>query len=135
MALSSSQLVIEVPTRLKVTRTAEALSVSVDQTQKKPQRVPDARGVLGVESELTVRLRGDARRPEPRVGLTSGASFDLGTSLYHRAADGLPVPGAEYVVTLTLVLFETDVAVGHHWAPRSGSFRVLSTTTLETLSR
>jgi len=135
MMLSSGQLVVQVPTRLTVTRTAAELTVLVDQTGRKTERFPDSKGVLGIESELTVRPRGDAGRPAPRLGLTSGTSFELGTSLYHPTPDGLPVPGAEYVVTMKLVLFVTDVPVGHHWRPRSGSFRVLWTTTLETVSR
>lgn len=134
LSLTTNQLVVEVPSQLRVTRTHDALEVSIDQRGKTKLTLKKAGGVLGVETQLTVR-RGDASTGRTSMGLSSGTSFDVGTTTYHLVPDGLPEPGVTYVVTMTLTLFATDVPVGPHWAPRSGTFTVLWTKTLVATSR
>ena len=118
---------ISVPTKLAIARTATALSVSVDDARA-PVVVDVTPGlILGVSSQLVVDAVGASRPRVGRQGLSSGTDFNLGTSIFNRGQDGLPVPGVPYVVQMTLTVFETDRPPEHHWAPQGPKYRVLWT--------
>ena len=122
---------LSVPTRLAISRTATTLSISVDDARE--EVVIDATPglILGVQSQLVVDAEGAAKPRVGRTGLSGGTDFNLGTSIFNRAQDGLPVPGAHYVVGLRVSVFETDRPPGHLWSPEGPKYRVLWTRTLE----
>ncbi|MEO8878417.1 MAG: hypothetical protein ABI461_22695, partial [Polyangiaceae bacterium] len=77
-----------------------------------------------------VFLPGVARAASERHGMTSGPDIDVGTSTWSLMQDDIPELDRRYVVEMTLVLFETDVARGHHWDPHAGHFKPLLTRTI-----
>jgi hypothetical protein len=42
------------------------------------------------------------------------------TELYRRAVNGIPRPGENYAVEVTITIFETDLPAQHFWQPRAG---------------
>jgi hypothetical protein len=117
--------VIHVPTKLAVTRGRDTLSVSVNHDAMETTLIWLTPGLsTGVRSELFVYREG-ATRPDHalRSGLSSGLAFDLGTSIFNTAQDGLPIRGARYVVEMDVAVFETDIPPGHMWSPEGGNRR------------
>jgi hypothetical protein len=118
---------LSVPTTLAITRTATALSVSIADPREQVTVDVTPGLILGVSSQLVVDAVGTARPRLGREGLSSGTDFNLGTSIFNRAQDGLPVPGVPYVVQMTLTVFETDRPPEHLWSPQGPKYRVLWT--------
>ena len=118
---------LSVPTKLAITRTATTISVSIDEPREQVSVDVTPGLVLGVNSQLVVDAVGSATPRLGRQGLSSGTDFNLGTSIFNRAQDGLPVPGVPYVVQMTLTVFETDRPPEHHWSPQGPRYRVLWT--------
>jgi hypothetical protein len=114
----SSTLEIKVPTRLAIETQETSYRVRIDPKHSRTITVEVRAGMLlGTETTLSV-LQG-AKEIEHQIGLSSGASFDHGESIFP-AKDH---QGAR--VEVRLKLFETDVPVQSHWAPASSSYRVL----------
>ena len=122
---------ISVPTRLSIVRSATALRVWVDAPREQVLVDVTPGLVLGVQSQLVVDAEATSKPRVGRAGLSGGTDFNLGTSTFNRSQDGLPVPGAHYVVGLRVSVFETDRPVGHLWSPESPRYRVLWTRTIE----
>ena len=123
----TNRVVLPIPTRLAITRTATTISVAVAEGDRKPLTVQATPGLtLGVEHRLVVRSGGTRTSSE---GLSSGTDFNLGTSILNRATDGMPVPGTpcEVELELELIVFETDRPPGHMWSPHGPKYRVLWT--------
>jgi hypothetical protein len=128
-AAPASQTVM-VPTRLAIARTADTLTVWVDLKDRVATPLTVDPGlVTGVKYVLRVHPEGAVALGESG-GLAGATDFNLGERIFHRAQDGLPVPGTRYVVEMDLAVFETDVPPGHMWSPESGRYRVLWTRTL-----
>lgn len=123
---------MRVPNALRVARALDSLSVEIDPTAGAETTVrADPGMVLGVESEIRVFGRGRPGGAGPgRHGYASGATFDVGRSIWSTREDGIPQVDEKYEAEMKLVLFETDVPPGHEWDPRAGQFKVLLTRTL-----
>lgn len=122
-------MVLSVPTRLAISRTATTLSVAVAEGDRRQVSVDATPGlILGVEHQLVVSTKG---MRAAREGLSSGTDFNLGTSIFNRATDGLPLPGTAHRVEVKLIMFETDRLPEHLWDPHGPKYRVLWTGTLE----
>jgi hypothetical protein len=132
---------VRVPTRLKIERTTDMLSVGVDnQSSLEATNLRlDTNLVTGVKSELYVYPAGTAR-PAPANdrgcgGLASGLDFNLGIHLLHMKPDGIPLPGIKYIVEMDLTMFETDIPGGHMWHPQSSkNYKELWRRTLKQVS-
>lgn len=118
---------LSVPTKLAINREDSTLSVSIDEAREQVAVDVTPGLVLGVSCQLVVDAVGSSRPRLGRQGLSSGTDFNLGTSIFNRAQDGLPVPGVPYVVQMTLAVFETDRPPGPHWSPQGPKYRVLWT--------
>ena len=132
-------LLVHVPTKLKIERTTDMLSVGIENQSslETTNLVIGTNMVTGVKSELYVYPVGEAR-PAPANdrgygGLASGLDFNLGTHILHTKPDGIPLPGIKYVVEVELTAFETDIPGGHFWKPYSKNYRVLWQRTLKQL--
>lgn len=129
---ASHEVTVRVPNALRVARSLDTLSVEIDPSAGAETTVrADPGMVLGVESEVRVFGRGHPGDSGPgRHGYASGASFDVGQSIWSSRQDGIPQADEKYEAEMTLVLFETDVPPGHAWEPHAGRFKVLLTRTL-----
>lgn len=124
-------MVVQVPAALRIARGLDTLSVELDPDLLAKTTVHvDPGRTVGVAYTTRVYERGKKRLQSERHGYVSGRGFDLGTSIWHTATDGLPQRGKKYRVEMELVLFETDVKPGPHWNPHAGHFHVLLERTL-----
>jgi hypothetical protein len=126
------ELLVRVPAALTLARALDTLTIAVDPASlAATQLAADPGMVIGVETDVVVFPQG-GQRPAGggRHGFSSGESFDVGTDTWSTAHDGIPVPGVKYVAEMELVLFETDVPVGHLWDPHAGKYVALWRRTL-----
>jgi len=126
-------LLVHVPTKVKIERTADMLSIGIDNKSSldATKLMVGTNMMTGVQSEVYVYPLGEAR-PAPRSeGLDSGLDFNLGTQILHTKPDGMPVPGVKYLVEMDLTVFETDISVGHDWEPVGKNYKVLWRRTLK----
>jgi hypothetical protein len=125
------QLSVRVPAALSVARAIDTLSVAVDPASLGLMQVTAHAGAFtGVETDVFVFARGEARPVLERHDGGSSVAFDLGSNTWNTTRDGVPEPGTKYIVEMQLVLFETDVAPAPKWDPHAGNFRPLWTQTL-----
>jgi hypothetical protein len=123
---------IRVPTRLKIERTADTLSVEIDTNGfESTNLIVGANMVTGVESRLFVYPEGESRPANGGLGLSGGLDFNLGVSHWHTQQDRIPLPGKNYVVEMELTAFETDIPPQHDWDPHGKNYRVLWQRTLK----
>jgi hypothetical protein len=121
------EVIARIPERLKVTRGANSLSVSLDlESLRDVKLLVGKKMVTGVECEL--RIYPERRASEPqRMGLSSSiAPVDCGASILNTQRDGIPIPGTNYTVEEGVTIFETDVPAQHFWSPKSSpDYRIL----------
>ena len=130
-AIAPGPLAVRVPAALMISRALDALSVSVDPASLALTHVTtDAGMVVGVEREVFVFARGLARPATGRRSVVPSADFTVGTDTWTTKADGIPVPGTEYVVEVSFVLFEADTPPAHGWDPHAGNYKALWSRTL-----
>ncbi|MEO7111862.1 MAG: hypothetical protein ABI183_15575 [Polyangiaceae bacterium] len=116
---------------MRIARGLDTLSVEIDPASRADTEIAvDPGMVLGVESSTKVLVPGRAQADHERHGFTSGPDIDVGTSTWRTMQDGIPQPDRRYIVEMTLVLFETDVAPDRHWDPHAGHFKALLTRTI-----
>jgi hypothetical protein len=126
-------VVVAMPTRLTVERTADRMTVGFDPTATEGVKITlGDRMTMGVKSELRVWGEGEARPVEANGGVTLGGpvtSSDLGLQsekyFLNRAQGGIPVPGKSYIVEEDVSVFETDIPAQHMWSPTSKKYKVL----------
>ena len=129
---SRHPVLVSVPTRLKVTRTDNMLSVELDPTSLEPTNlIVGSNMVTGVQSEEYIYPVGEPRPATGGYGLNGGLEFNLGTRYWHATPDGIPLPGKKYVIEVELTIFETDIPPQHAWSPYGKNYRVLLTKTLK----
>src|ERR1035437_3940595 len=123
---------VRVPTRLKIERTADTLSVEIDTNSFESTNFTIGTNmVTGVQSKVYVYTEGQPRPANGGYGL-GGTDFNLGTSFWHTKREGIPLPGKKYVVELDLTIFETDIPSQHMWRPQgSKNYKVLWQRTLK----
>ena len=118
-------LVVHVPTRLKIERTTDMLSLEIDRSSLEATNLTVGTNmVTGVESRIYVYPEGELR-PEDGGYSLGGADFNLGTRFWHAAQEGIPRPGKRYIVEADLVVFETDIPPQHMWSPYGKNYAVL----------
>ena len=130
------ELTVRVPAALSIARALDTLSVAIDpETLGQTEVTTHAGTFIGVEAEISLFAKGHATAvTPPQRHAWAGADFNACTAAWSTARDGIPTQGTEYVVEMTLVLFETDVlpvtTPAREWAPRSGKLETLWTRTL-----
>lgn len=130
-ASGPTQLSLRVPAALMVQRGIDTLSVAIDpSTLGLTQVTADAAMIEGVEATVHVFPQGQTRAVLERRALGPGVDFEVGAMTWSARQEGVPQPGAKYVVEMELVVFETDVAPSRAWDPRAGRFKALWTRTL-----
>jgi hypothetical protein len=130
-ASGSVELSVRVPAALAVARAIDTLSVTVDPASLGLMQVTTHAGTtLGVEANISVFSEG---RPQPvleRRCVVPGADFAACSDTWDTKRDGVPAPGAKYVVEMRLVLFETSVPASREWDAQAGHLENLWTRTL-----
>jgi hypothetical protein len=125
------EVTVGVPTGLKVERTADTLSITVDRDSLETTRIMVGTNmVIGVRSELFVYSEGETRPTQGR-SYGRGGDFNLGTSILHTKEGDIPMPGTNYVIEMDLAIFETDIPPQHRWSPQSKNYRILWERTLK----
>ncbi len=129
------QVLVKVPTRVKIERGTDTLAIEVDRNSLQTTNITvGSKMVTGVQSELFVYAEGDARPSQPgRIGLSGGLDFNLGKDFFNSKQQGIPMPGKKYVVEMDLSIFETDIPPQHMWSPYGKNYRVLWKRTLRRL--
>ncbi len=124
---------VRVPTKLKIERTADTLSVQIDTNSFESTNLTIGTNmVTGVQVESFVYAVGEKR---PGVRFFEGLDFNffnLNSEVWHTKSGGIPFPGKKYVVEIDLVAFETDIPPQHEWMPQgSKNYKVLWRRTLK----
>ena len=124
-------LAVRVPAGLSIARAIDSLSVAVDAASLALTQVTaDAGRVVGVEREVFVFPEGQACPASGRRGVVPSTDFAVSTDTWTAKENGIPVPGAQYVVEVRFVLFETDVPPSSGWDPHVGDYKALWSRTL-----
>ena len=85
---------IRVPTELKVQRTSDTLSVTIDTNSfASTNLLVGTNMVTGVESKIYVYPEGASRPAIGGLGLSSGLDFNSGVRYWHARQDGIRCPG------------------------------------------
>jgi hypothetical protein len=123
---------IRVPTKLKIERTSDMLSETIDTNSfESTNLMVGTNMVTGVESKIYVYPEGEPRPANGGLGLSGGLAFNLGVGYWHTTQDGIPLQGKKYVVEIDLAAFETDIPPQHHWEPYGKNYKVLWQRTLK----
>jgi hypothetical protein len=128
------EVLVHVPTRLKIERTTNTLSVSVDNKNflESTNLSVGTNMVTGVQFRLSVYPASEKPPPDDQsFGLASGFDFNTGTQFFNAKRDHLPLPGVKYTVEVILTAFETDIPPGHFWSPYGKNYKVLWRRTLK----
>ena len=120
-------LLVHVPTKLKIERTDDMLSVKIDNQNslEATNLMVGTNMVTGVQCHTYIYPVGEPRPLKwPNSGL-GGTDFNLGTAFWHTTPDRIPVPGKKYVVEVDMTVFETDIPPQHLWSPEGKNYRAL----------
>lgn len=117
---------INIPTRLKVNRTTDAISVSVESDSLKPQTIKiGSKMITGVEGRVLIYPKG-SKRPSPDGLAGSFLGGFIGWTQNFPAK-----PSIDYNVEFDFEIFETNIPPQHLWSPQSGKYKVVFTGTLK----
>jgi hypothetical protein len=127
---------VRVPTKLKVTRTADMLSVTLDPNGFATTNLMVGTNVVTVVQETLFVYPTSGPRPTNRMvnsvgGAQGQLDFNLGTSFFHAERDGFPQPDINYVVEADLAAFETDTPQNRRIFPWSTNNKILWRQTLK----
>lgn len=125
---------VKIPTRLKLERTADTLSVAIDTNSfESTNLLVGTNMVTGIRSDWYVYPVGQARPAKGRAGFSGLQNFYSVrmVNYWHTQPDGIPQAGKSYVVEVDLVAFETDVPPQHMWNPYDKNYRILWKRTLK----
>jgi hypothetical protein len=130
------QISVRVPTKLKIERTTDMLSVTIDANTNSFESTNLMVGtnmVTGVRTEDYVYPVGETRSAKygGRGSLSTDLDFNIGTIFLHTKRDGIPQAGKSYIVEMDLAVFETDIPGGHLWMPESEKYKVIWRRTLK----
>ncbi|HLZ16440.1 MAG TPA: hypothetical protein VKQ08_05345 [Cyclobacteriaceae bacterium] len=127
------QISVSVPTKLKVERTAEMLSVTIDTNGFESTNLMIGTNVVtGVQGWLFVYLVGEPRPTNWIAGWTdAGLDFNFGTIFSHANQVGFPQPDKSYVVEMDLAVFETDTPQDRRIFPWSTNYEIIWQRTLK----
>jgi hypothetical protein len=126
-------LSVRVPTKLKIERTLDTLSVTFDTNGfESTNLMVGTNAVTGVQSKLFIYQAGSPR-PTNCIGIGQGAlDFNLGTSFWVTQRDGFPQIGKSYIVETDVAAFETDSRGGHLMIfPWSTNYKIIWRRTLK----
>ena len=125
-------LLVHVPTKLKIERASDTLSVEIDKSSLEATNLMVGTNmVTGVENKVYVYPDGEPRPANGGYGL-GGTDFNLGKRFWHTKPDGIPLPGKKHVVEVELTIFETDIPPQHDWSPQgSKNYKILWQRTLK----
>jgi hypothetical protein len=125
---------VEIPTRLRIERTADTLSVGIDTNSvESTNLLVGTNMVMGMRSDWYVYPVGQARPAKGGVGF-SGLQHIVPPGMvnyWHTQPDGIPQAGKSYVVEIDLTAFETDIPPQHLWDPYDKNYRILWKRTLK----
>ncbi|MEI6074380.1 MAG: hypothetical protein WCS94_02325 [Verrucomicrobiota bacterium] len=129
-SLAFKKVRVEVPTRFKITRTNNVLTVALDANSlEKTNLITGENMVLGIEARLSVYFQMNGQ-----IVFLNDQVYDLhwGTD-FHFEPHKFEIPFSridtkyktKYTVEADLNIFETDVQPQHLWNPQNGKYSVL----------
>jgi hypothetical protein len=127
------QISIRVPTKLKIERTTDTLSVAIDKNSfESTNLMVGTNMVTGFRAECYVFPIGESR-PTNRSRMVQGGVLDFNsfTCVCQPKLDGIPLAGKKYIVEIDLAIFETDIPSQHMWMPESKKYKVIWQRTLK----
>lgn len=125
----------EIPTSLKIERTANQLFVSIDMNSLKKRYLNVGKNmVTGFEDNIII-YRGNEVLSSGRWGYSSGNRPAIATDIFNRSQNKIPNPGEEYRIEVNFNIFETDIPPQHMWMPKGGKYRVIGSVTLSAISK
>jgi hypothetical protein len=108
------QISVRVPTKLKIERTVDMLSVTIDTNGFEFTNLMVGTNVVtGVQENLFIYPVDEPRPTNWTGGAQGGLDFNLGTSFWWTKRDRFPQVGKNYIVEMDLAAFETDTPGGH----------------------
>lgn len=124
---------IRVPTRLKVLRTADSISMDTDPNSVETETITVGTNMAtGSQSDIYIYPSGQPPKDKSATGGMGGGTMVAPVSYtWHTAQDGIPVPGKKYDVEVDLKIFETDIPPQHMWEPQSKKYKILWQRTLK----
>jgi|GEM_PF-2353244 len=123
---------IKVPTRLKIERISDLLSMEIDTNGFEPVVLMVGTNMAtGVESRTFVYPEGEKRSGQSSLGWNSGLVFGSEERVWHTSSDHFPLPGHKYIVEVELSAFETDIPPQHMWDPHGKNYKILWQRTLK----
>jgi|HubBroStandDraft_6_1064221.scaffolds.fasta_scaffold172490_1 hypothetical protein len=124
-------VLVHVPSKLKIERTSDTLSVAIDTNSFEPTNLlAGLNMVVGYKTGLDIYP--EEKPPTSKSGNGSMGGEFYAAYIWHRQQDGIPLPGKKYVVEVELEIFETDIPPQHMWSPGSSkNYRVLWQRTLK----
>jgi hypothetical protein len=128
-------LLVHVPTKLKIGRTADTLSIGIETNSFESTNITVGTNmVTGIRYELYVYRLGETRPVNGEIGMESGMVFNSGVRYWQTESGHIPLnpmSQKQYVVELDLAAFETDIPPQHDWSPLgSKNYKVLWQRTL-----
>ncbi len=123
---------VRVPTKLKIERTADMLSVSIDTNGFETTNLMVGTNVVtGVEETLFIYPVGEPRPTNSGFGAQGELDFNLGTVFLATKRDGIPQAGKSYVVEMDLSAFEIDTPQDRQIFPWSTNYEIIWRRTLK----
>jgi hypothetical protein len=124
---------VRVPTKLKVERTVDWLSVGIDTNSfVSTNLMVGTNMVTGSDNWLYVYPVGGARPRQAQTGNMTSNTKCLIEGIWQTAQNGIPVAGQKYIVEADCTIFETDIPPQHMWCPwGSEKYKVLWHQTLK----
>jgi hypothetical protein len=123
---------VRVPTKLKIERTADMLSVAISTNGfETTNLMVGSNMVTGAASELFVYPEGESCPTNPGRESLGSLDFNLATLILSPKLDGIPQADKSYVVEMHVIAFETDIPGQHMWSPQSKNYKVIWRRTLK----
>jgi hypothetical protein len=122
---------VRVPTKLKIERTTDMLSVTIDTNGFESTNLMVGTNVAtGVQEKLFIYPAGELRPTNSAYGAQGQLDFNLGGLFFHTERDGFPQPGKSYVVEMDLAAFEIDAPQNRRIFPWSTNCEIIWQRTL-----
>ena len=120
--------IVLVPTKLKITRNGDLISIRPSDFRQGIQLVLDQDRTMGIETDWRVYPKEEERPAQPHsvVFSSSVSALESATEVLKAGEGRIIAAGKPYVVEEELTIFETDIPPQHMWMPKgSSNYKVL----------